>query len=290
MGDIIESSGGIWYISGINLKTNMAKVSRIDKPFYQLTVKESVLRLGTDAKEGLAEREAERRLALYGENMLSEGRRRSLLFRFFDQFKDFLIIVLIVAALLSYYLKDFQGGTVLMAIVVINAIIGFYQEYKAERILEGLKQVIRAHATVIRDGQRREIPQEQLVPGDLIYLEEGSSIPADVRLVEAVNFSTNDFILTGESMPQHKRADLVFDKELTLTDQDNLVFLGVTVATGNATGVVFATGMKTAIGQIARTSESIDRDLSPLQIEMNHVAVMLTKIAGVIALVVFGIN
>jgi P-type Ca2+ transporter type 2C len=284
------SSGQIWYISDIIPKTNMAKVSKIEKPFYQLSAEESVVRLGADAKEGLTQREAERRLAQHGENKLTEGRRRPLFFRFLDQFRDFLIIVLIVAALLSYYLKDFQGGTVLMSIVIINAIIGFYQEYKAERILEGLKQVIRARATVIRDGLKREIPQEQLVPGDLIYMEEGGAIPADVRLTEAVNFSTNDFILTGESMPQPKRAELIFDKELTLTDQDNLVFLGVSVATGNATGVVFATGMQTAIGQIARTSESIERDLSPLQIEMNNVAVMLTKIAGVIALGIFGIN
>lgn len=268
----------------------MAKVSKMEKPFYQLSSEESVVRLGTDAKNGLTQREAEHRLAQIGENKLTEGKRRPLLFRFFDQFKDFLIIILIVASLLSFYLKDFQGGTVLMAIVVINAIIGFVQEYKAEKILESLKQIIQARAAVIRDGQKREIPQEQLVPGDLIYLEEGSSVPADIRLVETVNFSTNDFILTGESVPQPKRADLICDKELAVTDQDNIVFLGVTVATGNATGVVIATGMKTAIGQIARTSESIERDLSPLQIEMNHVAIMLTKIAGVIALAVFGVN
>jgi len=268
----------------------MAKVSKIEKPFYQLSAEESVVRLGTDAKKGLTQREAERRLAQFGENKLIEGKRRPLFFRLLDQFKDFLIVILIVASLLSYYLKDFQGGTVLMAIVVINAVIGFVQEYKAEKILEGLKQIIRARAAVIRDGQKREIPQGELVPGDLIYLEEGSSVPADIRLTETVNFSTNDFILTGESMPQHKRADMVFEKEQTLTDQDNQVFLGVTVATGNATGVVIATGMKTAIGQIARTSESIDRDLSPLQIEMNHVAVMLTKIAGMIALALFLIN
>ncbi|MBI5422007.1 HAD-IC family P-type ATPase, partial [Candidatus Peregrinibacteria bacterium] len=197
----------------------MAKVSKMEKPFYQLSAEESVIRLGTDAKKGLTQREAERRLAHVGENKLSEGRRRPLLLRFFDQFKDFLIIVLIVASLLSYYLKDYQGGTVLIAIVVINAIIGFVQEYKAEKILESLKQIIRAKATVIRDGNKREIPQEQLVPGDVVYLEEGSSVPADVRLTETVNFSTNDFILTGESVPQSKRSELVFEKELTLTDQ-----------------------------------------------------------------------
>jgi Ca2+-transporting ATPase len=268
----------------------MAKVSKTEKPFYQLSSEEAVVRLGTDAKEGLTEREAERRLAQFGENKLREGRRRPLFFRFFDQFKDFLIIVLVVAMLFSYYLKDYQGGAVLMAIVIINAIIGFFQEYKAEKILEGLRQIIRAHATVIRDGQKREIPQEQLVPGDLVYLEEGGAVPADVRLTEAVNFSTNDFILMGESMPQPKRAEWVFEKELTLTDQDNLVFLGVTVATGNAMGVVIATGMKTAIGQIARTSESIEHDLSPLQREMNSVATIMVKIAGVIALAIFAIN
>ncbi|MBU1935117.1 HAD-IC family P-type ATPase [Patescibacteria group bacterium] len=220
--------------------------------------------MDTDVKSGLSPLEAEKRLEKYGPNKLEEGRRRPMIFRFFDQFKDLLIIVLIIAAFLAYYLNDFRSGTILLVIVFVNACIGFYQEYKAERILDSLKEIIKAKATVVRDGKKMEIDQSQLVPGDLVFLEEGGSIPADIRLIETTNFSTNDFILTGESGPQEKFADLVIKDETTLTNQDNLVFMGTTVAKGNAYGIVYGTGMDSAIGRIARTSETIEHDLSPL--------------------------
>ncbi len=258
--------------------------------FYQIPVDEAVKTLKTDAKVGLSEREAERRLQKYGPNKLEEGKKRHPFFKFLDQFKDLMIIVLIVAAFLAYYLGDFRGGTILLVIVLVNAIIGFYQEFKAEKILESLKKIIQSKATVIRDGQRREISQDQLVPGDLIFLEEGSAVPADIRLIETTNFSTNDFILTGESVPQEKFADLVIKKETTVSNQDNLVFLGITVAKGNAYGVVYGTGMYTEIGRIAKASSTIEHDLSPLQKEMNVLAKMLTKIAGVIAVTLFLLN
>ena len=258
--------------------------------FYQLSVEEAVLKLQTDAKKGLTQAEADRRLAERGPNQLKESKKRSMAFRFFDQFKDLLIIVLIVAAGLAYYLNDFRGGTILLVIVVMNAIIGFYQEFKAEKILESLKKIIRAKAVVIRGGKEMEVPQEKLVPGDLVYLEEGSAIPADLRLTKTTSFSTNDFVLTGESVPQEKRAELVIQEETTLTNQDNLVFMGLTVAKGNAYGLVYGTGMDTAIGRIARQTETIHHDLSPLQKEINILAKSLTKIAGVIALGLFIIN
>jgi Ca2+-transporting ATPase len=258
--------------------------------FYQISFQEAAKTLKTDLKKGLSQLEAERRLKKYGFNKLKEGKKRPVFLRFLDQFKDLMIVVLIVAALLAFYLGDFRGGTILLLIVVVNAVIGFYQEFKAEKILESLKKIIQAKATVIRDGQKKEIDQEQLVPGDLVYLEEGSAIPADLRLSETHNFSTNDFVLTGESIPQEKFADLLIKKETTVTNQDNSVFLGVTVAKGNAYGLVYGTGMYTEIGRIAKTSESIHRDLSPLQREMNVLAKMLTKIAGVIAISLFVIN
>ncbi len=260
------------------------------KYFYQISKEEAISRLSTHAELGLSEKDAEKRLLKHGPNELKEGERRPIVFRFFDQFKDLLIIVLIIAAGLAYYLDDFRGGTILLAIVVINAGIGFYQEYKAERILESLKQIIRAKAIVIRDGKQMEIEQSQLVPGDLVYLEEGSAVPADMRLIQVTNFSTNDFVLTGESVPQEKFSDLIIEKETTVTNQDNLVFMGLTVAKGNAYGVVYGTGMDTAIGRIARQTQTIHHDLSPLQREINILAKSLTKIAGVIALALFVIN
>lgn len=261
-----------------------------EKYFYQLSVKEAVTRLKTDNKTGLSPREAEHRFSHYGINKLKEGKKRPVFFKFIDQFKDLLIIVLIIAASLAYYLNDFRGGTILLIIVFVNAVIGFYQEFKAERILESLKDIIQSKATVIRDGKRMEVDQSELVPGDLVFLEEGGAIPADIRLIETTNFSTNDFILTGESVPQEKFADLTIEGETTLTNQDNLVFMGITVAKGNAYGIVYGTGMNTAIGRIAKTSETIHHDLSPLQREINVLAKSLTKIAGVIALGLFVIN
>ena len=269
---------------------NMPTKPKTEEFFYQISADEAVKSLKSDKEQGLSEREAQKRLEEYGPNKLCEGKRRPMIFRFFDQFKDLMIIVLIVAAFLAYYLGDFRGGTILLVIVFVNSVIGFYQEFKAEKILESLKKIIQSKATVIRDGQKKEISQEDLVPGDLVYLEEGSAVPADIRLTQTTNFSTNDFILTGESVPQGKSADLIIEKKITVTDQDNLVFLGVTVAKGNALGVVYGTGMETEIGRIATSSESITRDLSPLQREMNILAKTLTKIAGVIAISLFVIN
>ncbi len=265
-------------------------VSKQKKFFYQLTIDEAVSQLKTDIKTGLSPLEAEKRLDTIGPNKLQEGKKRPVFFRFLDQFKDLLIIVLIIAAGLAYYLDDFRGGTILLVIVFVNACIGFYQEYKAEQILEKLKKIIKNKTIVIRDGKKMEIDQSKLVPGDLVYMEEGSSIPADIRLTETTNFSTNDFILTGESVPQEKWADIVVEKETTITNQDNSVFMGITVAKGHAYGVVYGTGMNTAIGRIAQQSETIEHDLSPLQREINILAKSLTKIAGIIALSLFVIN
>ncbi|MBN2087903.1 cation-transporting P-type ATPase [Candidatus Peregrinibacteria bacterium] len=266
------------------------KTKSKEKFFYQLSINEAAAKLETDIKKGLSPLEAEKRFAKYGHNKLEEGKRRPVIYKFFNQFKDLLIVVLIVAAALAYYLNDFRSGTILLVIVLVNAIIGFYQEFKAEKILESLKQIIKAKTTVIRSGKKMEISQSDLVPGDLVYLEEGDAIPADIRLTATTNFSTNDFILTGESVPQEKFAELIINNETTLTNQDNLVFMGITVAKGNAYGIVYDTGMNTAIGRIAKTSESIEHDLSPLQKEINILAKSLTKIAGVIALGLFVIN
>lgn len=261
------------------------------KPFfYQLTPEQATQELKTDPHTGLTHAEAKSRLEQYGRNELKEVRRRPIWFRFFDQFKDLMIVVLIVAALLAYYLDDFRGGTILLVIVFVNACIGFFQEYKAERILQSLKKMVRRQAFVIREGQRMEIDSAELVPGDIVYLEEGAGVPADIRLIETSYFSTNDFILTGESVPQEKRAELVFDRIVTVTNQDNSVFLGTTVANGHALGLVYGTGMDTAIGRIAKTTSEIKDAASPLQQELNTLAKTLTKVAGAIALGLFFIN
>ncbi|QQR83335.1 hypothetical protein IPJ72_06070 [Candidatus Peregrinibacteria bacterium] len=161
----------------------MAQAKKSQPFLYQLSVDQAVLSLKTHPENGLSAREAENRIGFYGPNELQETARRSIVLRFLDQFKDLMIVVLIVAALLAYYLGDSRGGTILLVIVFANSVIGFYQEFKAERILDSLKKMVKANATVIRDGLKKEIPEAQLVPGDLIYLQEGSAIPADCRLI-----------------------------------------------------------------------------------------------------------
>lgn len=258
--------------------------------FCQLSPEAALKTLQTDVKQGLSESEVRQRCLHNGPNVLEKTGKQPFYQLFLHQFRDLLIIVLLVAAGLAWYLQDYRGAAILMAIILVNAAIGFYQEYKAERILEMLKTMLKTRVTVIREGKRKEVAERDLVPGDIVFLDEGNAIPADMRLIETHNFSTNDFILTGESLPQEKHADLVIESEASITAQDNLVFSGTSVAKGNALAVVYATGMNTAIGEIARTSQTIKRDISPLQKEINTLAGTMTRLAGVIALAMFAMN
>jgi len=260
------------------------------EPYYRISIGTALERLGSDPRQGLSGVEAARRRLLHGANVFEEVRRSSRLRLFLNQFKDVLILVLFIASGLAYYLKDYHGGSILLAIILSNAGIGFYQEHKAEKILEMLKTLIRTNVKVLRDGARKTVTESELVPGDIVFLEEGDAIPADLRLIETTNFYTNDFMLTGESLPHERHADLVIENEVATARQDNLVFCGTTVARGNALGLVYGTGMNTAIGAIARLSQTIDRDVSPLQQEINVLALTLTKLAGVVALVLFVLN
>jgi Ca2+-transporting ATPase len=264
--------------------------SPLGPPAYQLSAAAVIERLRTDPEEGLSGSRVARLRQCFGENLLEERGRKPFYTLFLRQFQDLLIIVLIVAAVLAYYLDDLRGASVLLAIILINAAIGVFQEYKAERLLESLKTLVTTRATVLRDGAASEVDQRDLVPGDIVLLEAGSAVPADIRLIETHEFATNDFVLTGESVPQEKDAELVIGREVGLSDQDNLAFFGTTVARGSATGVVIATGMATTIGGIADLSQAIRRDLSPLQSEINALARTLTKLAGVIVLTLFAAN
>jgi Ca2+-transporting ATPase len=174
-----------------------------EKDYYRMTVQETFDELGTSVK-GLDSTESAKRLGEYGTNELTAkiGMPKWLLF--LSQFKDLLVIVLIVAAAISFGIGSVRDGTVMVIIVVINAIIGFVQEYKVSRILESLKNLIQSPAKVMRDGDLAELPQDKLVPGDIIQLEAGDKVPADTRIIESFDLRTDDFALTGESMPQGK--------------------------------------------------------------------------------------
>ena len=157
--------------------------------------------------------------------------------QFLLQFKDVLVIILIIAGVISFAIGNFRDGSIMFVIVLINGVIGYFQEHKAERIMDSLKGLVQSLAKVYRNGELIEVPQETLVPGDIIYVEEGDKIPADIRIIEAFNLRTNDFSLTGESMPQEKRSNTI-KKKASLADRDNMAYLGTTVASGNANGVI----------------------------------------------------
>ncbi len=263
-----------------------------EKGYYQMSVKETLDELDTST-EGLSREKAEERLEKYGKNELTGRVQTPKLLLFLSQFKELLVVVLIIAGVISLSLGIFWGDSgslrsaaAMFIIVVINAVIGFVQKYKAEQIIEKLKSLIKSPAQVKQDGKWKEIDQEELVPGDIIKVEEGDKIPADIRVVKSFNLKTNDFSLTGESMPQEKHSNPVME-EVTLADRDNMAYVGTTVATGNGTGVVTATGMETEMGKIADMTEETGELKSPLQAELDLLARHLTSIVVVISVALF---
>jgi len=256
--------------------------------FYLKTVKECLEALKTNEK-GLSNTEAQKRLTQYGENQLITLGKTPRWLQFLIQFRDVLVIILIIAGMISFAIGDFRGGSIMFIIVLINAFIGYFQEHKAERIMDSLKKLVQSPAKVYRDGELTELPQLELVPGDILYLEEGDKVPADIRIIESFDLRTNDFSLTGESMPQGKHSNTI-KKKSSLADRDNMAFLGTTVATGNAKGVIVATGMNTELGRIAGLTQEEKKSKSPLQLEMQSIANRITVFAIIIALILFGVT
>jgi len=256
--------------------------------FYLKTVKDCFEALKT-SESGLSNTDAQKRLAQYGENQLITLARTPKWLQFLLQFKNVLVIILIIAGITSFAIGDFRGGSIMFIIVFINAVIGYFQEHKAERIMDSLKKLVQSPAKVYRDGELMELPQSELVPGDILYLEEGDKVPADVRIIESFDLRTNDFSLTGESMPQEKHSKTI-KKKSSLADRDNMAFLGTTVATGNAKGVIVATGMNTELGRIAGLTQEERKSKSPLQLELQSIANRITIFAIIVGLILFGVT
>ena len=238
------------------------------------------------SKEGLSSEDAQHRLKLYGSNKLDAVEKDPLIFKLLRQFKDLMVVILIVAGSFSMYLKEYRDASIMFIIVMVNALIGFFQEHKAEKMMDSLKTLIHGKAKVMRDGKEVEMDGEGLVPGDIVVLEEGDAVPADVRIIEENNFSTNDFALTGESNQTKKFIHLI-PGNVPLSDRNNLVFMSTTVATGNAKGIVVATGMQTEIGRIAHLTQEEGGDPSPLQIELNNLAKKLSALTIGVATILF---
>ncbi len=252
---------------------------------YQLSVDDTLKYLNSRT-EGLSNSEVEERLKFYGKNRLVEINKQPLIFKFLAQFKDLMAIILMVAAGINIYLHGYRDATILLTIVFINALVSFFQECKAERVMDSLKSLVKAKAKVIRDGKEIEIEGELIVPGDIVVLEEGDAVPADLRVLTENNLGCNDFSLTGESSPVRKFTHLI-PGEVEIGARNNLVFMGTTVATGNGQGIAVATGMKTEVGRIANLSQQTVAELSPLQKELNGLAKSITYITFTIGVILF---
>ncbi len=253
--------------------------------FYRKTVKE-LFSLFDTQKEGLTQSEAEGRLNKYGPNKLQikEGTPRWKLFLL--QFKDVFMIMLLIAASMSFIIQNHRDAVVMLLITIINGIIGFVQENKAEQIMASLNKMVQSPAKVYRGAEITELSQEELIPGDIVSLEEGDKVPADMRIIEAYNLRTNDVSLTGESMPQEKNSNQI-KEERSLADRDNMVYLGTTVASGSALGLVVNTGMDTEMGEIATMTQEEEKSKSPLQQEIQVIANRIAIFAIIIGTLLF---
>ena len=239
------------------------------------------------SEDGLTSQEAAARLEKYGPNEIREIRGRSLILKFLENFYHLFAIMLWVGGGLAFVGQMPQLGWAIFAVIFINAIFSFWQEFKAEKATEALKRMIPSKAKVMRDGQTQEILAAEIVPGDLIILGEGDNISADARLVEEFEIRTNNATLTGESEPVRKTASAHDDDQLTLIEMPNLIFAGTSVAYGGGKAVVYATGMETQFGKIATLTQSVESELSPLQKEMEKVTQMVAIIATSIGVIFF---
>lgn len=234
------------------------------KLWHQKELKEILEELRT-TPQGLSMEEARRRLDEYGPNELKEKKKKTPFIIFLDQFRDFMILVLIAAAVVSGIIGEPSDTIAIIVIVMLNAVIGFVQEYRAEKAMAALKKMASPLATVIRDGQATNIPSAELVPGDIVLLEAGNVVPADLRLIEAIQLKIEEAALTGESVPVEKGINPLKEEHLSLGDRKNMAYKGTIVTYGRGRGVVVATGMNTELGRIATMLQEEEEVKTPLQ-------------------------
>jgi len=256
--------------------------------WHALSVEEAVEALDSDQQQGLTSEEAQRRLQDVGPNELAERPRPGFWRMLLDQFNNFLIFILIGAAVVSLALGEIEEAAAILAIVILNALLGVIQERRAEEALAALKKMAAPDARVLRDGHRLTVPARELVPGDVVFLEAGNYVPADLRLIDSVNLRIDEASLTGESVAVEKKAELALAGDVPLGDRLNRAFMGSTVTYGRGAGVVVATGMNTQIGLIAEMIQSFEEEPTPLQRRLDQLGRWLGWGAlGVCALVFF---
>ncbi|MCL4395476.1 MAG: cation-transporting P-type ATPase [Chloroflexi bacterium] len=266
----------------------LAKRATPTVPYYSLAADRVLAQLESSPR-GLSSEQATRRLAQYGPNVITQEQGVPLWRKFVANLTNFFAILLWVAAALSFLTGGNESGVAIIAVILVNAFFSFFQEYRAEQAVAALQRLLPANAKVRRNGEVVQVPAAELVPGDILVLEEGDNISADARVLQEFDLRTNNSTLTGESEPVRKTAEAVLEDGLVWTQMPNLVFAGTSVASGSAEAAVMATGMNTEFGHIAHLTQSVKADLSPLQIQIGRIATTVTKLSvalGVIFLFV----
>ncbi len=269
----------------------------MDKSFSRST-DEVIKELKTDPAVGLTKQEAEERLAKFGPNSLGEEQKVPLWKRFLAQFADAMVIILIAAAILSAFMaiknnEGFEGWIdvfVILAIVILNAILGVYQEGKADQALAALKKMSSPQTKVVRDGEVVMVDSENIVEGDIISIDAGDAISADIRLLSSNSLKAEEASLTGESVAVDKDADLILGEDCSLGDRKNMLFMGTSVTYGRATGVVVGTGKNTELGKIANKLSNMEDEVTPLQKNLNHLGKILAVVCIIVCIIVFVVD
>lgn len=257
--------------------------------WHQKKTSEAIEDLGASLK-GLSSGDIQKRLEEYGPNELKEKKGKTAAAMFLDQFRDFMILVLIAAAIISGFIGEVSDTIAIIVIVVLNAVIGFIQEYRAEKAMAALKKMAAPFATVLRDGMPATVPASELVPGDIVLLEAGKIIPADMRLTETAWLKVEEAALTGESLPVEKHTDPLHDEHMPLGDRKNMVYKGTYATYGRGSGVVVATGMDTELGRIATMLQEEEEVKTPLQKRLANFGQKLAIAVLAICAIVFGIG
>ena len=264
----------------------------MEENWYNLSVEETEKKLNTNSKEGLTTDQVNEKRSEYGYNELNKEKKKSLFVKFLEQFKDFMIIILIIAAIVSGVVGYMQGegftdSIIIFIVIIVNAIVGVAQESKAEKSLEALQKLSSYVAKVVRNGNIEVVPSKDLVPGDIVILETGDFVPADLRIVECINLKSQESSLTGESVPVEKMANKIDDKKVGIGDRSNMLFSSSLITYGRGKGIVVKTGMNTEVGKIAGIISSTVESETPLQGKLNKLGKTLGISAIAICVVIF---
>lgn len=262
-------------------------VENLSEAVFHTLTSSKAMEVLESSPDGLSEADVAKRLEKYGKNELQEGKKKSLLMKFMEQFKDVMVIILLIASAISGFLGELTDTVIILLVVIINAVLGVLQESKAEKALEALKQMSSPYAKTKRNGEVKMVKTEELVPGDIVLLEAGDYVPADLRLIDSASLKIEEAALTGESVPSEKFVQEIDKADTPIGDRKNMAYLGSSVTYGRGSGIITGTGMKTEVGKIAGYISKQEEEQTPLQQKLSELGKYLTIGIVAIAVIIF---